>query len=265
MYQHFKTNEAAANQSGAMDAGDHFTCFALCAKHKCASRSASKNGASSKSQMCRGNFLRKGCFAVATFTIIGLVSSCNSAKIFSSPDAKTLASKQQTLAIIPPTVSIAAKKNISAEALQVQQKTESLNFQNAIYSWMLNRKMKEKITVDIQDIETTNARLARAGYPETPMTTNELCETLGVNGIMTSNFALTKPMSEGAAIAVAVLLGGAAKTNRVQVRLGINDCENNKTIWSYEHRLSGGLGSSPSSIVNQLMKKASKKMPHVKK
>ena len=46
----FKTIEAAANSSGAMDAGNHFTC---------ASRSASKNGACSKSLMSRGNILRK--------------------------------------------------------------------------------------------------------------------------------------------------------------------------------------------------------------
>ena len=220
------------------------------------------NGISLKSLMSREIFLRKTCF-----TLIGLISvllsSCNTAKIFVSPDAKTLAQKQQTFAIIPPAVSIIAKGNISAEAMQSQQKTESLNFQNAIYSWMLNRKMQGKITVELQEIETTNAKLSRAGYPETPLTTAELCEVLGVDAIMTSNFGLSKPVSEGAAIAAAVLIGVGTKTNRVQVRLSINDCDNKKMIWSYEHRLSGGLGSSPSSIVNLLMRKASKKMPYV--
>jgi len=38
MYQNFKTNETAANCSGAMESGNHF-----------------KNGASSKSQMSRKN------------------------------------------------------------------------------------------------------------------------------------------------------------------------------------------------------------------
>jgi len=52
---------AVANQSGAMETRDHSTC---------ASRSASKNGASSKSQMSRGNFLRKACFAVLAAGVI---------------------------------------------------------------------------------------------------------------------------------------------------------------------------------------------------
>ena len=196
--------------------------------------------------------------------IIILLSSCNTAKIFTSPDAKELARKQQIVAIIPSSISITAKGNVSAEAMREQQKTESLNFQKEIHSWILKRKMQGKITVEIQDIETTNALLERAGYPEKLLTTSELCETLGVNGILVSNFALSKPMSDGAAIAVGVLLGGTGRTNTVQAKLSINDCENHKLIWNYENKLSGGLGSTTSTIVDQLMRNASKKMPYIK-
>lgn len=190
-----------------------------------------------------------------------LISSC--AKIFYSPDAKTLAHKQQTIAIIPPTISIAARKKVNAEAIIEQQKTESLNFQKEIYSWMLKRKMQGKITKEIQETETTNAILKRAGYPENPLTIAELCEALGVDGIMTSNFGLSKPMSEGAAIAVGLLVGAWGSTNEVQASLSISDCENKKLIWNYEHKLSGSVGSSPARIVDQLMRQASRKMPYV--
>lgn len=192
---------------------------------------------------------------------IVLFSSC--AKVFYSPDARTLANKQQTIAIIPPKISIAASKKIDAEALKEQQKTESLNFQNEIYSWMLKRKMQGKITKEIQEIETTNAKLNRAGYSENPLTTAELCQVLGVDGIMTSNFGLSKPMSEGAAVAVGILVGAWGATNEVRVTLSISDCENKKLIWNYEHKLSGGVGSSPSRIVDQLMRQASRKMPYI--
>lgn len=192
---------------------------------------------------------------------IFLLSSC--AKIFYSPDAKVLANKQQTIAIIPPKISIAASKKIDAEAMKEQQKTESLNFQNEIYSWMLKRKMQGKITKEIQEIETTNAKLKRAGYPENPLTTVELCEVLGVDGIMTSSFGLSKPMSDGAAVALGLLIGAWGATNEVRATLSISDCENKKLIWNYEHKLSGGVGSSPSRIVDQLMRQASRKMPYV--
>lgn len=190
-----------------------------------------------------------------------LLSSC--AKIFYSPDARTLANKQQTIAIIPPNISIAASKKVDAEAMKEQQKTESINFQNEIYSWMLKRKMQGKITKEIQEVQTTNAKLLKAGYPENPLTTAELCEVLGVDGIMTSNFGLSKPMSDGAAIALGLLAGAWGSTNEVRATLSISDCENKKLIWNYEHKLSGGVGSSPSRIVDQLMRKASRKMPYI--
>lgn len=198
------------------------------------------------------------------FVLITLLStSC--AKIFYSPDANILAEKQDIIAIIPPKISIAARKKVDAEALIEQQKTESINFQNEIYAWMLKRKMQGKISKEIQQIETTNAILKKVGYPENPLTTKELCNALGVDGIMNSTFALSKPMSTGGAIAVAILFGGGGSTNEVRTTISINDCENNKLIWNYEHKISGGLGSSPSRIVNQLMRKASKKMPYFMK
>ena len=204
---------------------------------------------------------------IKQLTLIGiaivLLTSCGP-KIYSSTDAKTLAKKHQAIAIIPPKISIAASKKVDAEALKEQQKMESLNFQNEIYSWMLKRKMQGKITKEIQDIETTNAILKKAGYPEKPFTTAELCEVLGVDGIMTSSFGLSKPMSEGAAVAVGLLVGAWGSTNEVRASLSISDCENKKLIWNYDHKLSGGVGSSPSRIVDQLMKHASKKMPYVK-
>lgn len=76
------------------------------------------------------------------FTLAFLFSSC--AKIFYSPDAYTLAKNHQSIAILPPSVSIAANKKVDAEAIKEQQKTESINFQKEIYSWMLKEKCKVK-------------------------------------------------------------------------------------------------------------------------
>jgi hypothetical protein len=190
-----------------------------------------------------------------------LFSSC--AKVFYSPDAYALAHSQKLIAIIPPTVSIAAKKNVDSEALLEQQKTESINFQQEIYSWVLRRKMQGKITQEIQEVVTTNALLKKAGYPENPLTTAELCEVLGVDGIMTSNFGLSKPISEGAAVAEAFLSDSRSSTNEVHASLSISDYKSNKLIWNYDYKTSGGLGSSTSKLVDDLMKEASLKMPYL--
>lgn len=176
-----------------------------------------------------------------------------------------MANNQKTFAIIPPKVSIAAKRKVDPEALKEQQRTESLNFQQEMYSWMLKRKMQGKFTQEIQDIETTNAKLMKIGFPETPLTTAEMCEVLGVDGIMSSNYALSKPMSDGAAVALGLLAGAWGPTNEVHVSLSINDCQEQKLIWNYDHKFSGSLGSSPANLVDGLMRQSSKKMPYMKK
>ena len=200
------------------------------------------------------------------FTIVAMMilATTSCARIFMSPDAIELAGKHKVFAIIPPKISIAAGRNIDAGSLKEQQKTESINFQNEMYSWLLKRKMQGSITQEIQEIEFTNAKLKKAGYPETPMTSSELCALLGVDGILTSNFSLAKPMSDGAAVATLLLVGSSGSTNQVHVTLSISDCFNHKLIWNYDNKLSGGLGSSSTSIVDQLMRNASKKMPYKK-
>lgn len=122
--------------------------------------------------------------------------------------------------------------------------------------------MQGKISPDILDIETTNTKLRKAGYTETYFTPFEMCETLGVDCVLSSNFALSKPMSDGAAVALFVLVGESGATNEVRVSLNIHDCENKKHIWNYDNLFSDGIGSSPSRLVDQLMRQSSKRTPY---
>ena len=146
--------------------------------------------------------------------------------------------------------------------MKEQQKTESINFQNEMYSWLLRRKMQNNLLQEIQEIATTNSKLKKAGYPDTLLSTAELCQILGVDAVLTSDYGLRKPMSAGAAIAVGALFGVFGSTNEVKVSLSLSDCSNKKLIWNYNHRISGGLGSSAGGAVDALMRRASKRMPY---
>lgn len=189
-----------------------------------------------------------------------VLQSC--AKIFYTPDARPLALKQEIIAIAPPKVSIAPRKNVDAAALIEQQKTESVNFQREMYSWMLKRKMQGTISVNIQDVETTIALLSKAGVNDGKvLTPDDMCRILGVDGILTSNYALTKPMSEGAAIAVGIIAGVWGPTNEATASLSIHDAGTKKMIWNYDHKLSSSL-STPARLVDDLMRQASRKMPY---
>ena len=194
--------------------------------------------------------------------IIICFTSQSCAKVFYSPQAYTKAKAQELLAILPPTVSIAAKRKTDADALKEQQKTESLNFQKEMYAWLLKRQMKGQFNCEFQEPDYTNAKLKKAGYPEEPLTTEEICEILQVDGLIKSNFGLSKPMSDGAAIALAVLAGVGGATNEVRINYTISDCQSKKLIFSYDHKYSGGMGSSSARLVDGLMRQISKKMTH---
>jgi hypothetical protein len=202
--------------------------------------------------------MKRSLFFLIAFTF--LIQSC--AKVFYTPDARYLAGTQKIIAIIPPKVSIAARRKVDAAALIEQQKTESINFQREMYSWMLKRKMQGTILVDIQDVETTNAKLAAAGFQDGNfLTPDDISKILNVDGILTSNYSLSKPMSEGAAIAMTVLVGWWAPTNEAVVSMSIHDSGSDKMIWNYDHKLSSTLGS-PARLVDQFMREASRKMPY---
>ncbi|MCX8020334.1 MAG: hypothetical protein N2747_07575 [Chitinophagaceae bacterium] len=60
-----------------------------------------------------------------------------------------------------------------------------------MYAWLLRRKDQGKMDVEVLDVETTNSKLQKAGYPDKPMSPAELAEVLGVDGIISSNFSLS--------------------------------------------------------------------------
>ena len=196
------------------------------------------------------------------FLLGAAIISQSCAKIFYTADATSLAKSQKVIAIVPPKVSIAAKRNIDGLAQIEQQKTESVNFQREMYSWMLKRKMQGTFKVKVQDVETTNVKLANAGfYNGQLLTPTDICNILGVDGILTSNYSISKPMSEGAAIAAAVLIGIWGPTNEATVSLSIHDQRANKMIWNFNHKLSSSL-NTPARLVDDLMRQASREMPY---
>ena len=123
--------------------------------------------------------------------------------------------------------------------------------------------MEQGFSFEILDVTTTNAILRSAGYFEdTPLRPSELCSILEVDAIFTSSFNLNKPMTEGGAVALALFTGFYGTTNEVAANVGIYDSANNIHIYNYSHKISGSTGSTTARLVDNLMKKASKKSPY---
>tara|TARA_B100000530_G_scaffold95315_1_gene58793 strand:- start:404 stop:1000 length:597 start_codon:yes stop_codon:yes gene_type:complete len=186
-----------------------------------------------------------------------IISSC--ASIYITNEGQEIANKHQSIAILSPTVGFENKKEVNSE------RTKSLEIQQEIYSWMLKRKSQGEITIQVQDIDDTNVILKRTGFSLENLTTNEICDLLEVDAVLYSNFNLSQPTSQGAAIVAKLLFNLNTATNKANASLSIKDCESKSMIWNYNHEFSGSLGSSSQDLVEGLMRHASKNLPYLKR
>jgi hypothetical protein len=194
-------------------------------------------------------------------------------------EADSLAQNQHLIAIVPPAFTIETAEEIDIRALLFQQESESKDFQKEMYSWMRKRKKQGRITAEIQDIDTTDARLRRAGYyNDSTFTPIEICQILGVDGVIISNYTLNKSSGIGQAVELGLLgaaVNEASGLHYVPVRplihsslpllsvsMGIHDFKTKKMIWDFDHTLTVGV-STTAHIVNVLMSDKSRKMPYI--
>jgi hypothetical protein len=205
---------------------------------------------------------------ITALVVLIAFASCGPT-IYKAQDFDSRAVSHKTVAILPAEVNIQLRPNEmkKATAEQIKQAEESTgkDIQDKMYSWFLKRSDKYKYTVSFQDISKTNALLSQAGISYNSMVTKtkeELCQLLGVDAIISSRAAMKKPMSEGAAIAVGVLLGSWGSTNDVQTSINIHEGKKGELIWKYDYNATGSVGSSTDRLVNALMRNASRKFPY---
>ncbi|GAB3166258.1 hypothetical protein GCM10027291_11460 [Telluribacter humicola] len=180
--------------------------------------------------------------------------------------------KHQVIAIVPPEVAINGMKKVSNGSISELQRKESLNFQQRMYSWMLKGKIEKRIFVSIQKLQDTNDRLAAAGhFDDQPLTPAQMCDILGVDAILVSNYLVKKVMSDAEAktLGLAVWRAGVGAprgmggpTNKTAVSLQIFDKETGRMVWDYSNRLNGDIKSTPATLVDDMMRMASQNSPY---
>ncbi len=89
-----------------------------------------------------------------------------------------------------------------------------------------------------------------------------MARLLEVDAVISTKASMEKPMSEGAAIAVGLLIGSWGNTNQIQTSISINEATKGELVWKYDYSASGSVGSSPERLVNDLMRNASRKFPY---
>jgi hypothetical protein len=204
--------------------------------------------------------------SLAISAILILATSCGP-KIYKSAEFESVATKHKIVAILPADVSIKLRPNeakkMTAEEMQKNEETTGLTIQDKMYSWLLRKS--SDYTVKFQDVSKTNALLKTAHIEYADLRTkskDEIAKLLGVDAVISSTVRMDKPMSEGAAVAVGLLVGTWGTTNNAFTTINIHEAKQGDLIWKYDYQASGSVGSSPDNLVNALMRNASKKFPY---
>jgi hypothetical protein len=190
-------------------------------------------------------------------------------KIYKSADFSNALSKHKTVAILPAEVNIQLRPNQAKKLTQEQiddlSNKTAIDIQEKMYGWFLRRGDKYDYTVSFQDVTKTNAALQEAGIKYYQLKTTDrakLAKILGVDAVMQDRIVMEKPMSEGAAIAVGLLVGAWGATNKVETTINIHDGSSGNLLWKYDYEASGSVGSSSTKLVDALMRNATKKFPY---
>ncbi|HEV7621183.1 MAG TPA: hypothetical protein VGO09_05600 [Flavisolibacter sp.] len=199
---------------------------------------------------------------------ITILSSCGP-KIYTSSNFDSALAKHKLVAILPADVTTQLRPNeakrITAEQIEQMSEKTGYDIQDKMYSWFLRRTDKFHYTVNFQDITKTNSLLKKAGVSYSDLATkdrSEIAQILGVDAVIQDRSRMEKPMSEGAAVAVGLLVGAWGSTNKVETTINIHDGKTGNLLWKYDYEAEGSVGSSTTSLVNALMRNAAKKFPY---
>lgn len=207
-------------------------------------------------------------FITLFFLGIGAVASAQT-KLYVHPQFDELAKDHKTIAIVPFDAYVTLRpkqmKEITAEQLAEMQKGEGLAIQQSMYTWFLQRQKRGKLKLDVQDPKKTNALLLKHDINPALITPEELAKILEVDAVITGRFETDKPMSEGASIALGLLVGFWGQTNAATINMSVNNGLDGKLLWNYNKRVAGSLGSSTDSLINTLMRKASRRLAYTKR
>lgn len=203
------------------------------------------------------------------FVVFATAAFSQSKAVYVNPKFYSLARDHKKIAVVPFTVQLGLRpkerEKLSNEQFMEMQQNEGLAAQSALVSWFLKKQNAQDYDLQFQDVKTTNALLLKAGMDLNDLnayTPDELAKVLGVDAVMGGMVKTSKPLSDGASIAMGALIGFYGSTNAGNISITLNDAEAGDLLWKYDNDLSGSLGSDMDAIMDALMRRAAKKFPY---
>jgi hypothetical protein len=209
---------------------------------------------------------------ILTFFTITL-AAFGQTSLYENPQFDQIAKDHKVIGILPFTATVELRpkqrEKMTAEEFIRLEKNEGKSIQIAMYSWFLKRKKRGDLqNTEVQDPNKTTALLGKKNITQENIkdfTPEELAEILGVDAIISGTYKTNKPMSEGASVALGLLIGVWGTTNSATVNMSVHNATDGVLLWNYNKKVRGSIGSSPDDLINKLMRKASRRLSYTKK
>ncbi|NKI32860.1 hypothetical protein [Croceivirga thetidis] len=186
--------------------------------------------------------------------------------IYESNRFDELTEEHEILAIIPFVTQLELDNAESKEKLRQLAEREGYAVQNALETYFSRRKKRKKFNVDFQNVENTNALLAKEGITYSDLdiyTTKQLCKILKVDGIISGSLDLNILLSKGVPTNF-TFLDYFSESNYGRIGIKISDGETGKLLWKYEKSITKKTGKDTDEVIDKMMKAASRKFPYDK-
>jgi hypothetical protein len=204
---------------------------------------------------------------ICLFTSIFGFSQFDSAKqVFESQNLKEEITTHKIVAILPFKATISFKrlpKNYNEATNKEDEKNLGTNMQSGLYTYLLRKSSDYSVTV--QDIDRTNALLKKNDITEKldELTSDELAKILGVDAVIKCSYAYEKTGSEGGAIVKSLLIGfGTGKVATGELTMQINNGKDGELLWRFYKQMNEDVMSSPSAMMERMMRKVGRNFPY---
>ena len=181
--------------------------------------------------------MKKNLFLLVLLVTTNLLSQTN---LYENPKFDEIAKNHRSIAILPfiATVELRPrqKEKMTEQEFKKLEINEGKSVQSAMYSWFLKRKKRgDMTTIEIQDPSKTTALLGKKGISQENQknyTSEELAKILEVDAVISGTFRTNKPMSEGASLALGLLVGVWGSTNTATINMNVNNAEDGILLWN---------------------------------
>lgn len=180
----------------------------------------------------------------------------------------------RTYAVLPFDVRIEKNlqfKKTTVEQLRQQEEREAYQYQNGVFQYLMTKQ--KDFSVSFQDIDDTNTLLKRKSLAYgnlRSMTKRELCQALGVDGIISGRFQRKENLDRTAARALDFVTSETGlfalnvKQSEANLSLSLYNNSENQVVWTYQNDDWNSSYRSPEDMAQNLMARAARKFPYKK-